>query len=58
MTDSATPPPPKLPDIESPPAENLLDGVPSKEEVVAKAASAEEIVAGQPSVDELLGRNH
>jgi hypothetical protein len=57
MSDPVNPPTPKLPDIDSPPAENVLDGVPSKEEVVKNAVSAEEIVAGQPSVDELLGRD-
>lgn len=49
-------PAPKLPDVESPPAESVLDGVPSKEEIIEKAQSAEEIVQQQPQVDELLRR--
>ena len=47
--------PPALPEVDSPPAEDVLDGVPSKEEVVEDAHSADEIVAAQPTVDELLG---
>lgn len=61
MTDPADParrlvvqPPPRLPDVDSPPAEDLLDGVPSKEVVVEDAQSSDEIVDAQPSVDELL----
>ncbi len=49
------PPPPKLPEVDSPPAADVLDGVPSKDEVVEDARTADEIVAEQPSVDELLG---
>jgi hypothetical protein len=54
MSDAPTPP--KLPDVESPPAEDVLAGVPSKEEVVEHAESADEVVKQQPSVDEILGR--
>ena len=49
------PPPPSLPDVESPPREEVLDAVPSTEDVVQDAQPAEEIVDEQPSVDELLG---
>jgi hypothetical protein len=52
-----SPTPPKLPDVESPPPEHVLDGVPSKEEVVEHAQPAEEVVDGQPSVDEILGHD-
>jgi hypothetical protein len=48
-------PPPSLPEVDSPPSEDVLAGVPSKEEVVEDAQSADEIVAAQPSVDDLLG---
>jgi hypothetical protein len=51
------PPLPKLPDIDSPPPEDVLDGVPAKEEVVEHAQSADEVVEEQPSVDEILGRD-
>jgi hypothetical protein len=47
---------PKLSEIDSPPAESVLDGVPSKEEIIEDAQSAQEIVEQQPQVDELLGR--
>lgn len=54
MSDPADPktardvaPAPKLPEVDSPPADDVLDGVPSKEEVVEE----------QPSVDEILGRD-
>lgn len=50
-------PVPKLPEVESPPAEDVLDDVPSKEDVVEQAQPAEEIVDDQPSVDDLLGRD-
>ena len=47
---------PSLPEVDSPPAEDVLDGAPSKEDVVGDAPSPEEIVADQPSVDEILRR--
>lgn len=50
-------PAPALPDVERPPTEEVLDGVPSEADVIAAAASAEEIIGEQPSVDELLGRS-
>lgn len=53
----AVAPAPKLPDVESPPAEDVLEDAPSKEDVVEQAQSAEDIVDEQPSVDELLGRD-
>jgi hypothetical protein len=51
------PPAPKLPDVDSPPTEDVLHGVPSKEEIIEDAKSAEEIVEQQPSPAELLGRD-
>jgi hypothetical protein len=48
---------PKLPEVDSPPADDVLDGVPSKEQVVDDAESADDVIAGQPSVDEILGRD-
>ncbi len=47
---------PKLPDVDCPPPENVLDGVPSTEEIIKRAQPAEEIVEEQPSVDELVPR--
>ena len=47
--------PPSLPEVDSPPSEDVLAGVPSKEEVVEDAQSPDEIIAAQPSVDDLLG---
>ena len=55
----ATPPgvpdPPKLPEVDSPDKEKVLDGVPSADQVVERAQPADEIVDHQPSVDEVLG---
>ena len=48
------PPPTSLPDVDSPPAEQVLEDVPSKEEIIEQAQSAEEIVGQQPSPEELL----
>jgi hypothetical protein len=43
------PRPPKLPDVESPPPEEVLDEVPPKEELVKRARPADEIVEEQPA---------
>ena len=51
------PPPPALPEVDSPAPGDVLDSVPTKEQVVEDAQSADDIVAGQPGVDELLGRD-
>ena len=48
--------PPKLPEVDSPPPEDVLEGVPSTEEIIKHAQAAEEIVEEQPSPDELLKR--
>jgi hypothetical protein len=63
MTDQNQPPrnptapaAPALPDVDSPPREDVLDGVPSTDAIVERAQSAQEIVDEQPSVDELLQR--
>ncbi len=48
-------PSPTLPDVESPPAEDVIEDAPSIEEILEQAESAEEIVQQQPDVDELLG---
>jgi hypothetical protein len=53
----AVPDAPKLPEVESPDADKVLDGVPSADEVVEHAQPADEIVDHQPTVDELLGRD-
>jgi hypothetical protein len=50
-------PAPELPDVESPPRDDVLERAPSKEEVVEQAPSADEVIAAQPSVDEILGRD-
>jgi hypothetical protein len=52
---AAVPPPPTLPEVESPPLEDVIDGVPSKEEVVENAETADDIIRQQPSVEEILG---
>jgi hypothetical protein len=49
------PPAPKLPEVESPPPEDVLDAVPTAGEIVEHAQSADEVVEGQPSVEEILG---
>jgi hypothetical protein len=55
--DPDVPPAPKLPDVESPPPEDVLDEVPPKEELVKRARPADEIIEEQPSVEELLDRD-
>ncbi|MBV9465915.1 MAG: hypothetical protein JO206_09810 [Solirubrobacterales bacterium] len=59
MSDSPStpspPPAPRLPDVDSPPAADVLAGVPSKEELIDNTESAEQVVEQQPSVEELLG---
>lgn len=45
---------PKLPDVESPPPEDVLAGVPSKEQIIEDAEPADENVEQQPSPEELL----
>jgi hypothetical protein len=47
---------PSLPEVESPPAAEVLDRVPSTADVVENAQSVDEIVREQPTVDELLRR--
>jgi hypothetical protein len=49
------PPPPALPEVDTPSTDDVLAGVPSPEEIVKDAASAREVLEEQPSVDELLG---
>ncbi|MGN6168377.1 MAG: hypothetical protein ACTHQQ_09430, partial [Solirubrobacteraceae bacterium] len=48
--------PPKLPEVDSPPSEDVLEGVPSTEEIIEHAQAAEDIIKEQPSPDELLDR--
>jgi hypothetical protein len=55
-SDPKVPPAPALPDVDSPPAEDVLEGVPSTDEIIEHAQSAEEILKQQPGVDELLDR--
>ena len=47
------PPPPALPDVDSPPPEEVLDGVPSVDEIVEGAQPAAEIIGEQPNGDDL-----
>ena len=49
------PAPPALAPVQSPPPEELLDSLPSKEQIVDAARPAEAIAGEQPSVDEVLG---
>lgn len=51
----AVPAPPDLPHVDSPPPEEVLDGVPSRDDVVDEARSAAQIVREQPSVEDILG---
>jgi hypothetical protein len=53
----AVPPPTKLRDVDSPPPDQVLEQVASKEEIIEDAQSADEILKQQPSVDELLRRD-
>ncbi len=50
----AVPPPPGLPEVRVAPAEEVLDGVPSRQELADGAQPAGEIVSDQPSVDDIL----
>jgi hypothetical protein len=52
--DPKIPTPPTLPDVESPPAEDVIENAPSTDDIIKQAQSAEEIVEQQPDVDELL----
>ena len=54
MAEADVPPPPKLPDVDSPPPEEVLDGSPGKHDVVGRAKPADEVVDEQPSVDDIL----
>jgi hypothetical protein len=51
-----TPPAPDLPDVDSPPTEDVLKDVPSTDEIIKNAESADDIVKQQPSVEELVHR--
>jgi len=55
--DPKVPSSPRLPDVESPPAEDVIEDASSTEDIIEQAQSAEEIVQQQPDVDELL-RGH
>ncbi len=46
-----------IPEVDSPPAEDLLARLPPPEQVIKEAQTVEEVIKGQPSVDELLGRD-
>jgi hypothetical protein len=56
-TDEPVPPPPKLPEIEPEPTDDILAAAPSPEEIVESAEPVEDVIAAQPGVDELLGRD-
>ncbi|MBV8955674.1 MAG: hypothetical protein JO179_16165 [Solirubrobacterales bacterium] len=49
---------PTLPDVDSPPPEDVLDGVPSTEQIIEAAEPADAIVEQQPSPEELLPDRH
>jgi hypothetical protein len=46
-----------IPEVDSPPPEDLLAQLPPPEQVIKDAQTVEEVIKGQPSVDELLGRD-
>ena len=46
-----------IPEVDSPPPEDLLARLPPPEQVIKDAQTVEEVIKGQPSVDELLGRD-
>ena len=48
---------PRLPRVDSPPAEDVLEDVPSKAEIVEEAPSRDEVIEDQPGVGEILGRD-
>ena len=48
---------PRLPRVHSPPAEDVLEDVASKDEIVEEAPSRDEVIEDQPGVDEILGRD-
>lgn len=47
-----------LPDVDSPPPEEVLENLPSTKEIIEHADSAEQILEQQPSVDELVPDRH
>ncbi len=53
MSPDPTPKPPALPEVDSPPAEDVLAAAPSVDEILSRATSAEEIIAQQPAREEL-----
>lgn len=48
--DAASP----LPDVDSPPPEEVLENLPSTKEIIEHADTAEQILEQQPSVEELV----
>ena len=46
-----------IPEVDSPPPEDLLAQLPPPEQVIKDAQTVDEVIKGQPSVDELLGRD-
>jgi hypothetical protein len=50
------PPPPTLPDVDSPPPEDVLDGVLSKDDIVEDATPVDEIVGERSSGADAPGR--
>ncbi len=46
-----------IPEVDSPPPEDLLAQLPTPEQVIKDAQTVDEVIKGQPSVDELLGRD-
>jgi hypothetical protein len=51
---AAPPATPQLPDIDSPPPEDVLNDVPSTAEIIGDAQTAAEIIGEQPGPEELL----
>ena len=57
MSEADVPPPPKLPDVDSPDPDDVLGDVADTDEIVKDAESAEDILAGQPSVEDIIGHD-
>jgi hypothetical protein len=55
MSPDSTPKPPPLPEVDSPPAEDVLAAAPSVDEILGRATPAEQIIDEQPAREELTG---
>jgi hypothetical protein len=52
----AVSPPPKLPEIDRPSTDEVLEGAPSTDEIVDAVPAPAEISEERPGLDEILGR--